>query len=257
MNIYVQKDGQKHGPFSETHIRRGIDAGEFNADDPAWTQGKASWQPLSALIGLDVTQPPPILASVAMTNIAGLRESSSAPPPIVDRIEPPPVVEGRWKRQYNCRKCGAAYRTFTLGWFKNSDLCDECTRKRNKAWDPYDQTPIESREDALRAIRNAGIFYLVLVGINIVLGLIDDPVFLGMALILLVCDLFMWLKHSRVAVVLLIILMIGATALTLAQNGLNTPPVVGILLIGIQATLTIKAAKGIFSLRKKPAIAKN
>jgi hypothetical protein len=65
MDIYVQKDGQRLGAFPESRIRHGIDAGEFAPDDLAWTPGKASWQPLSALINLDVNQPPPILDPTA------------------------------------------------------------------------------------------------------------------------------------------------------------------------------------------------
>lgn len=60
MEIHIQKDGQKHGPFSEAQIRSGVDEGQFAPDDLAWSTGKASWQPLSALINLDVSQPPPI-----------------------------------------------------------------------------------------------------------------------------------------------------------------------------------------------------
>ena len=60
MEIHIQKGDQKHGPFSEAQIRSGVEAGEFAPDDLAWSTGKASWQPLSALISLDVNQPPPI-----------------------------------------------------------------------------------------------------------------------------------------------------------------------------------------------------
>lgn len=72
MDIYVQKDGQKLGPFPETKIRQGLDAGEFAPDDLAWRNGKASWQPLSALIALDVTQAPPFPANgEAVADLAG------------------------------------------------------------------------------------------------------------------------------------------------------------------------------------------
>ena len=70
MDIYVQKNGQQQGPFPETKIREGIDAGEFKPDDLAWTVGKASWQPLSALINLEVDQPPPIHSERSSTTLA-------------------------------------------------------------------------------------------------------------------------------------------------------------------------------------------
>lgn len=78
MDIYVQKDGQRLGPFPETKIRQGIDTGEFAPADLAWTTGKASWQPLSALINLDVNQPPPISEPVPQ-EVAG--NGSIEPPP--------------------------------------------------------------------------------------------------------------------------------------------------------------------------------
>ena len=78
MDIYVQKDGQQLGPFSEVKIRAGIDAGEFAPDDHAWTSGKASWQPISALISLDVNRPPPFSES---TNDTAVEHDLVKPPP--------------------------------------------------------------------------------------------------------------------------------------------------------------------------------
>jgi hypothetical protein len=60
MQIYVQKNSEQTGPFEEAQIRAGIDSGEFKTDDLAWTTGKASWQPLSTLLTLDTSNPPPI-----------------------------------------------------------------------------------------------------------------------------------------------------------------------------------------------------
>jgi hypothetical protein len=59
-SIFILSDGQQVGPFSEQRLREGIDDGEFFPDDLAWTTGKASWQPLSALINLDLSKPPPL-----------------------------------------------------------------------------------------------------------------------------------------------------------------------------------------------------
>jgi hypothetical protein len=59
MQFFVQKNERQVGPFSETRIRRGIDAREFSPDDLAWTPGKASWRKLSTLLNLDPGTPPP------------------------------------------------------------------------------------------------------------------------------------------------------------------------------------------------------
>ena len=81
MDIYVQKDGQKRGPFSEAQIRTGIDRDVFKPDDPAWTTGKVSWQPLSALINLDVNQPPPLDHEPASSAKADIPKTASASAP--------------------------------------------------------------------------------------------------------------------------------------------------------------------------------
>ena len=60
MDIYVQKDGQRQGPYSEAQIRTGIDRGDLKPNDAAWMTGEASWQALSALINLDVNKTPPL-----------------------------------------------------------------------------------------------------------------------------------------------------------------------------------------------------
>ena len=85
MDIYVQKDGQQRGPFPETKIREGIDAGEFAPADLAWTTGKASWQPLSALISLDVNQAPPVHERASATIADASIETPSIPPSLVNQ----------------------------------------------------------------------------------------------------------------------------------------------------------------------------
>ena len=87
MDIYVQKDGQQHGPYPESKIRRGIDAGEFDPADLAWTVGKASWQPLSVLINLDTTNPPPFSVRPDVV-LPPLQKTISR----THTEEPPPVI---------------------------------------------------------------------------------------------------------------------------------------------------------------------
>lgn len=82
MDIYVQKDGQRRGPFSEAQIRSGFDSGEFAPADLAWANGKASWQPLSALINLDVNQSPPFDHPPSSSPTAVVAGAVSAMPPL-------------------------------------------------------------------------------------------------------------------------------------------------------------------------------
>ena len=91
MEIHIQKGGQKQGPFSEAQIRSGVDAGEFAPDDLAWSTGKASWQPLSVLISLDVDQPPPLQGIAVSAQTPGYVQKEIAPSqqPIADEPKLP------------------------------------------------------------------------------------------------------------------------------------------------------------------------
>jgi hypothetical protein len=68
MEIYVAREGNRLGPFSEEEVRRQIAAGTLLSTDLAWTEGLASWVPLGSLPGLTVTPggaplpapPPPV-----------------------------------------------------------------------------------------------------------------------------------------------------------------------------------------------------
>ena len=60
MDIYVRRNGEQLGPLSENQVRTRIEVGVISPSDLAWTVGKASWQPLSSLIDLEVAEPPPI-----------------------------------------------------------------------------------------------------------------------------------------------------------------------------------------------------
>ena len=81
MEIYVQKDGQRQGPYSEGQIRTGVDRGEFKPDDPAWAMGETSWQTLAALISLDVHQPPPLNKQPTSPKKADIPKTVSTTPP--------------------------------------------------------------------------------------------------------------------------------------------------------------------------------
>ena len=62
MNIYIHKDGQQLGPFTEQQVKDSIYQGRFNGNDLAWKEGAADWQPINSLIG---GTPPPVSAPPA------------------------------------------------------------------------------------------------------------------------------------------------------------------------------------------------
>lgn len=71
MNIYLHKDGQQLGPFSELELREHLSNGSVNETDLAWVEGNSDWQPLSTI--LQTARPPSM--------------------PVQPAIQPPTVVQ--------------------------------------------------------------------------------------------------------------------------------------------------------------------
>jgi hypothetical protein len=59
MNIYVHRDGQENGPYTEEEARRFLAEGSLLADDWAWLEGASDWAPLSQVIEVVPPVPPP------------------------------------------------------------------------------------------------------------------------------------------------------------------------------------------------------
>ncbi len=57
-SIYVHREGQQLGPWSEETVRLRLNAGEINGSDLAWHEGLEGWRELSSILGL--AQPPPL-----------------------------------------------------------------------------------------------------------------------------------------------------------------------------------------------------
>ena len=58
MEIFIWKNGNQAGPFSEEQVLGMVSAGLASTDDLAWVEGATSWQPLSGILRL--SRPPPI-----------------------------------------------------------------------------------------------------------------------------------------------------------------------------------------------------
>ncbi len=59
MQIYIYRDGQQQGPYSDEDITRYIKEGGIKRDDLAWCDGCADWMPLAKLPGLTLPSGPP------------------------------------------------------------------------------------------------------------------------------------------------------------------------------------------------------
>ena len=49
MEVWIGRDGERHGPYKEEDVRQWMRSGQVSRDDLAWYDGLADWQPLSAL----------------------------------------------------------------------------------------------------------------------------------------------------------------------------------------------------------------
>ncbi len=49
MEIWIGRDGERHGPYKEDDIREWLRNGKVSPDDLGWYEGLADWQPLSVL----------------------------------------------------------------------------------------------------------------------------------------------------------------------------------------------------------------
>ena len=65
MEVWIGRDGQRHGPYSEDDVRQWLGSGRLARDDLGWYDGLADWQPLSVLFpDAPVAAPPPLQGSV-------------------------------------------------------------------------------------------------------------------------------------------------------------------------------------------------
>ncbi|MEO7052683.1 MAG: RDD family protein [Rhodanobacter sp.] len=64
MEIWIGRDGERHGPYKEDDVREWLRSGKVSPADLAWYEGLADWQPLSVLFRDEV----PAAASPAPGN---------------------------------------------------------------------------------------------------------------------------------------------------------------------------------------------
>lgn len=50
MEIWIGRDGERHGPYKEDDVREWLRNGKVSPADLAWYEGLADWQPLSVLL---------------------------------------------------------------------------------------------------------------------------------------------------------------------------------------------------------------
>jgi len=49
MEVWIGRDGERHGPYTEADVREWLRTGRLSPSDLGWYQGMSDWQPLSSL----------------------------------------------------------------------------------------------------------------------------------------------------------------------------------------------------------------
>jgi uncharacterized RDD family membrane protein YckC len=49
MEVWIGREGERHGPYQEEDVRQWLRSGELSRDDLGWYEGLADWQPLAIL----------------------------------------------------------------------------------------------------------------------------------------------------------------------------------------------------------------
>ena len=95
MELWIGRDGERHGPYKEEDVRRWMRSGQVSRDDLAWHEGLADWQPLSVLFPDVIVDAP--AADTSATPNAAVPPSAAAPLP---RVTSAALEDGAgfWKR---------------------------------------------------------------------------------------------------------------------------------------------------------------
>ena len=86
MEVWIGRDGERHGPYTEVEVRQWLRSGQVSASDLGWYEGLADWQPLSVLFPEEL-----VMAPAAPPPIAPVRPSPTTTAALEDNA-------GFWKR---------------------------------------------------------------------------------------------------------------------------------------------------------------
>lgn len=102
--IYIHKDGQQLGPFTEKQIQGRLYSEEVSREDLAWHEGLEGWKPLRDILGAATPPPLPVHKSTAKIEIdqqpAPVRTSvlPTNPKPNAANNDPTPIPKKPVKR---------------------------------------------------------------------------------------------------------------------------------------------------------------
>lgn len=91
MDLYLFRQEQQTGPYTEAQARALVATGTIARDCPAWQEGMAEWLPLAQVLDLGALSPPPGLPPVPSNSRrepAAAATSPGAATPPVKQAEP-------------------------------------------------------------------------------------------------------------------------------------------------------------------------
>lgn len=59
MEVWIGRDGERHGPYKEVDVRQWLRSGQVSQQDLGWREGMADWQPLSSIFPEEIPATPP------------------------------------------------------------------------------------------------------------------------------------------------------------------------------------------------------
>lgn len=107
---------------------------------------------------------------------------------------------------------------------------------------------IDTREHALRVVRNSSIWVLVVAAIQALFGYVFAPALLFEAVLLAVLAIFVWRRNSRTAAVLLLLLAMSGAVLAVRNGGQN------LVLVIIMLSASARAVEATFMLHGRLAV---
>jgi hypothetical protein len=108
---------------------------------------------------------------------------------------------------------------------------------------------IETRQDALKQVRDAALGFLFVAGLFGLAGLLLGPALLGDAVILAVLGLILMKCHSRMAAVLLLLISLGQAGVTVLNRlGVTAMGGKNIFLAIIMVIVAVRAVEATFKL---------
>jgi ribosomal protein S19 len=93
MQILIHKNGEQYGPFGLAEIHRAVTAGELSAEDFAWTDGRADWVALRALVPALFPAPQEILPPLPVAAPVVANRVSAAIAKLVTDEQDPAIVQ--------------------------------------------------------------------------------------------------------------------------------------------------------------------